>query len=202
MTKKPDIHRVLEFHELLLQFQAIERITHIPGTYRQENDTEHSYNLAMMAWFLAQYFPRLDRDKIIRFALVHDLVEVHAGDTYIYADAATLATKKKREEKALEQLEKDWSDFNDLIKNVKDYETHTSEEARFVYALDKIMPILVIYLAEGYTWKQEGITPEQLDEIKRHKIAVSDDISPYYEELYVLLLKNRHYFGGKKPAVG
>lgn len=200
MTDKPDIHRVLEFHELLLQFQAIHRITHIPKTHDQENDTEHSYNLAMMAWFLAQYFPHLNRDKVIRFALVHDLVEIHAGDTYIYADAETLATKKDREHTALLKLEQDWPDFKDLIDNVKEYETHKSEEAKFVYALDKIMPIIVIYLGEGYTWQQEGITPERLNEVKRHKVAVSKEISPYYEELYSLLLQNRHYFSGEKPS--
>lgn len=197
---RPDIHRILEFHDLLLQFQSIHRITHIPKSYDQENDTEHSYNLAMTAWFLAQYFPHLDRDTIIRFALVHDLVEVHAGDTYVYADAATLATKQEREHEALQKLERDWPDFPDLTQTIKEYETRASEEAKFVYALDKIMPILVIYLGEGYTWQQEGITPERLHEVKRHKVAVSEEIRPYYDELYELLLKNRHYFTGKTPG--
>src|SRR5487761_1693983 len=109
--KKPDIHRLIEFQSLLHQFQAIERVTHVPGKFEPENDTEHSYNLALSAWFLAQYFPHLDRDKIIRYALVHDLVEIHAGDTYIYADQATIDTKKEREHAALLQLEKDWPDF-------------------------------------------------------------------------------------------
>lgn len=200
MTKKPDIRRLLDFHEMLLQFQSIQRITHIPKTYTQENDTEHSYNLALMAWFLAQYFPRLDQNKILRYALVHDLVEVHAGDTFIYADAATLATKKEREEAALRQLEQDWPDFPDLIATIKNYETHASEEAKFVYALDKIMPILVIFLGEGYTWKQEKITLKQLHEAKRHKVALSPEINPYYEELYKLLLEHRHYFSREKSA--
>lgn len=199
MTNKPDIRRILAFHELLLQFQAIHRVTHIPKTYAQENDTEHSYNLAMTAWFLAQYFPHLSRDLVIRFALVHDLVEIHAGDTYIYADNATLATKKAREHKALRQLQKDWPDFPQLLATIQEYETHQSEEAKFVYALDKIMPILVIFLSEGYTWQKEGITPEQLDAVKRHKVAVSKEINPYYEELYQLLQKHRHYFTGENP---
>lgn len=93
MSDKPDIRRLLEFQKLLVQFQHISRVTHIPGSWEAENDTEHSYNLAMTAWFLAPHFPQLDCDKLIRYALVHDLVEVHAGDTYIYADEATLASK-------------------------------------------------------------------------------------------------------------
>ncbi len=201
MTKRPNIHRILEFHELLLQFQAIHRVTHIPVTFEQENDTEHSYNLAMTAWFLVQYFPNLDRDHVLRLALVHDLVEVHAGDTYVYADAAIIASKQQREHEALLKLEHAWgTDFPELTQHIKEYEKRASEEAKFVYALDKIMPILVIYLAEGYTWQKEGITAKRLDSIKRHKVALSPEVSPYYDELYELLVKNHHYFTGKKPA--
>lgn len=199
MPKKPDINRLLEFHNLLFAFQTVHRITHIPKTFEQENDTEHSYNLAMMAWFLAQYFPHLDRDIIIRYALVHDLVEIHAGDTYVYADPAIIATKKKREKQALQRLQQDWPDFPELLSTIKEYETHASEEAKFVYALDKIMPIIVIFLSEGYTWQQEGTTLEQLHEIKKHKVTVSKEISPYYDALYELLQQHRHYFSSGQP---
>jgi len=198
--KKPDIHRLIALQSLLHQFQAIERVTHVPGKFEPENDTEHSFNLALCAWFLVQHFPNLDRDRIIRYALVHDLVEIHAGDTYIYADQATLNSKKQREHEALLQLEKDWPDFPELIAEIKSYEAHDSEEAKFVYALDKIMPIMVIFLGEGHTWQQEGITPEQLHEAKHRKVAVSPEIKPYYDELYELLLQHRHYFTGEKPA--
>lgn len=200
MSQKPDISRLITFQSLLLNFQAIQRVTHMPKTFQPENDVEHSYSLAMSAWFLAQYFPHLDCDKIIRYALVHDLVEVHAGDTYIYANQATIATKRTREHAALKQLEQDWPDFPDLTATIKDYETHHSEEAKFVYALDKIMPIMVIFIAEGYTWQQEGITPERLHAVKQHKVAVSPEIAPYYDQLYELLLQNRHLFTGTAKA--
>lgn len=185
---KPDIHRLIAFHALLLQFQAIERVTQVPPHFRQENDTEHSYNLALAAWFLAGVFPELNRDQLIRFALVHDLVEVHAGDTYIYADAATLSTKQAREAAALEQLAGDWPDFPDLIATIREYERQDSQEAKFVYALDKIMPIILLYLGKGHTWRQEHITRAQLHETKRHKVAVSPAINDYYEQLHELLI--------------
>jgi putative hydrolase of HD superfamily len=74
------------------------------GKYIQENDTEHSYNLAMTAWYLAAYFPELDKNKLIRYALVHDLVEIHAGDTFAFGDAKHIASKSEREAAALNQL--------------------------------------------------------------------------------------------------
>jgi putative hydrolase of HD superfamily len=198
--QKPDIHRVIEFHSLLLQFQGIKRIVNLPETFEQENDIEHSYSLAMMAWFLCQYFPELDRDTVIRYALVHDLVEVHAGDTYIFADATQLDSKAEREAAALKKLVADWPDFPELTKEIVAYEAHSTPEAKFVYALDKVMPVIVIYLSKGYTWQKEGITPEQLHEIKKHKIAVSPEIQPYYDQLYKLTLENRHYFSGDPAA--
>jgi hypothetical protein len=60
------------------------------------------------------------------------------------------------------------------------------------------MPIMLIFLGQVYTWQQEGITPEQLHEAKRHKVAVSKEINPYYEELYQLLQQHPHYFTGKR----
>lgn len=194
--QQPDIHRLIDFHRLLLQFQAVKRVTHVPGDFRAENDTEHSYNLAMTAWFIVQYFPGLDRDKVIRCALVHDLVEIHAGDTYVYADAATLATKHDREAAALKKLRHDWLDFPELIEGITSYEQKDSEEAKFVYALDKIMPIMLIFIGKGYTWQQEKITVEQLHAVKKDKVALSPEIKPYYDELYALLLAHQHYFTG------
>lgn len=195
MTKQsPSLQRLLDLHSLLLQLQQVKRIVHLPDNHEQENDTEHSYNLAIAAWFLVQYFPKLNKDRVIRFALVHDLVEVYAGDTYIYAEQSIVDGKKEREKAALKRLEKEWPDFSEMVKLIKAYEAKTSEEARFVYALDKIMPILLIFLGEGYTWQKEGIGLEQLHNVKKNKVALSPEIDRYYQELYSLLQKNTHLF--------
>lgn len=194
--KQPNIHRLLELQKLLEAFSRIERVTHRQHTqgFVPENDTEHSYNLAITAWFLAQHFPELDSNLLIRLALVHDLVEIHAGDTYVYADAAILASKHEREAAALKQLQADWSDFPELLEAIVSYEERSSNEAKFVYALDKIMPIMQIYNSEGYTWKKEKITPGQLHAIKREKVALSPQIKPYYDQLYELLISNPQLF--------
>ncbi len=155
---------------------------------RHENDTEHSYNLTMTAWFLTPHFPELDKDLLIRYALVHDLVEVHAGDTYIYGSNEELSTKAEREKVAAEKLHKDWPDFSEMHELIEDYEARANPEARFIYALDKIMPIMQIYIHEGYTWQKEGITAEQLHANKYDKVKLSPEVSPYYDEPYELLL--------------
>lgn len=191
---KPDISRVIELQKLLLIFSQIERIVdrRHKSDYIRESDTEHSYNLAMTAWFLAPHFPELDANTIIKFALAHDIVEVHAGDTYAFGGPELIDTKAAREAAALKQLEAEWADFPDLLNTIHEYETKSSAEAKFVYALDKIMPIMVIYINEGYTWQQEGLTLERLHAVKKHQIALSKEIQPYYEELFQLLMDSPH----------
>lgn len=193
---KPSIERLLEFQDFILKFQAIDRVIHVKKDekQKQENDVEHSYSLAMMGWFLADYFPELDKDKVIRFALVHDLVEIHAGDTYIFADKEHLNSKKKREHEALKQIQSEWADFNDMHEHIQDYEEMNSDEAKFIYSLDKIMPIMLNLLNDGYTWKTEGITLELLHEQKKNKATLSKDIKPYYDQIYKLMTVNKHLF--------
>jgi putative hydrolase of HD superfamily len=194
MSQKPDIPRLIEFQKLLLTFSQIDRVIDRKhhDAYIRENDTEHSYNLALTAWYLAPYFPQLDSNSLIKFALAHDLVEVHAGDTYAFADKELIDSKAAREAEAVKQLKADWPDFPELHDVIHEYEQKTSEEAKFIYALDKIMPIMTIYISEGLTWKHEGLTLERLHAVKLHQIAVSEDIKPYYDALYELLLDSPH----------
>lgn len=193
---KPDIHRLLKLQSLLLEFSQIERWLHRKhnNAMIRENDTEHSYNLALTGWYLSAYFPELDRDRVIRYALVHDIVEVHAGDTYVYADAAVKATKKTREAAALTKLIAEWPDFSDLTDQITEYEARKSSEAKFVYALDKLMPVMLIYLHEGYTWQKQHITLEKLQAVKRQVVQSHPEVEKYYDDLEVLLMQNRHMF--------
>ena len=190
---KPDIHRVLAFHDLLLKFQAVDRVLPTPPNFRHENDVEHSYHLAMMGWFLSSYFPQLETNKIIRYALVHDLVEVHAGDTFVF-DESLLGSKKQREADALKKIEKEWADFPELAGTIHEYEHRDSPEANFVYALDKIMPMLVNVLTKGYGWHQRKMKLDELHAIKVDKVALSPVVQEYYQQLYDLLLANPQWF--------
>lgn len=185
-----NIHRLLALQKLLADFSQVERSVHRKhnNTYIAENDTEHSYNLAMTAWYVSQQFPELDTALVLQYALAHDLVEVYAGDTYIYGSEQDLASKQQREADALQRIESEWPDFQDMTATIHAYEQRADAESKFVYALDKIMPILLIYIHDGYTWKQEGITAEMLHEAKVDKVNLSPEIVPYFNELHDLLL--------------
>jgi 5'-deoxynucleotidase YfbR-like HD superfamily hydrolase len=191
---KPDIHRLIDLQAFLLRFQAVDRVILLPGSDRTENDVEHSYHLALAAWFLVQYFPHLDANKAIRYAMVHDLIEVHAGDTYALAKDGTLDTKQQREAAAFEQIKQDWPDFPDMLADIAAYETHKDEEAKFVYALDKVMPVLLAYMAKGYRWDKYEVTVEELHKNKQAKVALSPEVNEYYEQLYELIQQHPEYF--------
>lgn len=198
--KKPELGRLFELHKLLLTFQEIERhvcyATPLSAS-RAENDAEHSYSLAMTAWFLCVYFPELDADKVIRIALAHDLIEVHSGDTSVFADASKLASKDDRESTALAKLADEWHDFPELAEAMRAYKTRSTEEAKFVYALDKLMPVILNYVNEGHSWRKHEITIKQLHAVKKDKMKVFPAVHEYWEELYELLLQHPEYFPPK-----
>lgn len=195
-TKKPNLSRLIDFQQLLFSFRAIDRSLRLPGQKgRLENDVEHSYNLAMTGWFLASYFPHLDRDAIIRIALVHDLVEVYAGDTYIFdKDATRHASKAEREQAALEKLHSEWPDFPEMIETLTHYELKDSEEAKFVYALDKLTPPMLNIIGKGENWHAEGITLNDVKKAKVDKIALSPEIQAYYLQLIGVLEQHPEFF--------
>ncbi|MCL2280308.1 HD domain-containing protein [Candidatus Saccharibacteria bacterium] len=188
--KKPNLSRVLDFQKLMGQFSQIERHSHRKrGTkFVSENDTEHSYDLAMTAWFISQYFPELDSNKIIRLALVHDLVEIYAGDVFAHSSAEEQKKKLISEAKSIKKIVKDWPDFPEMLGAIKDYEKRDTPEARFVYALDKIMPPMLIYINDGYSWRANGVTVKMFYDNKVEKMKLSPEIFPYFDELYELLL--------------
>lgn len=194
MTKRPDSKRLIEFHEFLIQFQAVERRTLNPRDLaKQENDVEHSYYLAMAAWMLAPHF-NLDKDKCIRVALAHDLVEVYAGDTFAFASEDELSTKDQREHESLERIRKEWPDFADMITEIEDYKYKLTEEAKFVYVLDKIMPVIVNMMSNGIGWSKNEITLEMFIAEKERKIPKESPLYPYYQELLEMLHQSPHYF--------
>lgn len=200
-TARPDIRRLVELQRLLLQFHSIKRQVYHTTPDRQETDTEHSYTLAIAGWFLAQYFPGLDTNTVIRLALVHDLLELHAGDTFAYGDRAILSTKADREAAAVQKLAADWADFPDMVHDIRSYEARESAEAKFVYALDKVMPAILNYLNEGDIWRRYHITIDQFIAEKEAKVPVSPEVYAYYTELLAILRKHPEFFAPNPSAV-
>jgi putative hydrolase of HD superfamily len=187
---------LFQFVKMLNAFRNVERVTYVNGENRQENDVEHSYHLAMIAWYLIEKenLP-LNKDLVIQYALVHDLVEVYAGDTFFYTeDQALLDSKAEREQEALQKLKEEYPSFSGITEVLHRYEEKQDEESKFVYALDKIQPIINIYLDGGRTWKENDITLELLKEKKKEKVAVSPYVEKIFQELVAILEKESKLF--------
>jgi len=183
------IDKILQFSGFLDKFRKIERTVFVNGSDRNENDMEHSYMLAMLAWYICSSAKLdLDLEKIIRYALVHDLVEVYSGDTDFYhATKEQKESKHTREQAALERITKEFPEFAEFDELYLAYESHADKEAKFVYALDKVQPVLMIYLDGGRTWKERDITFNMLNEMKSEKVKVSPEVAKYWKEFIGLL---------------
>jgi putative hydrolase of HD superfamily len=185
--KYPSMDRLAELQQLVADFAKVKRAVPLADANDAENDVEHSYGLAMTCWYLHDKIaPELDLSRVLRYALAHDLVEIHAGDTYIF-DAQAVATKYKREKAAMRQLEKDWHDFPMIVEFAEGYADKIDEEAKFAYAVDKILPVIMIELSlDQKTWQEYGIN---LEMYRKNKITIlkSDIAAPYYKKLLAWL---------------
>lgn len=183
----PSMDRLAELQQLTADFAKVQRAVPFADTNAAENDVEHSYGLAMTCWYLHDKIaPELDLGKILRYALAHDIVELHAGDTYPW-DEAAVATKYEREKAAMRQIEKDWQDFPMVVEFAEGYADKVDEEATFVYAVDKLLPIFMIELADAKTiWKKKQLTL-QMEKDNKVTILKSDIVAPYYKKLIAWL---------------
>ena len=192
------LEKILEFSRLLNKFRLEKRVVRVNGEDRQENDVEHSYQLAMLTWFLIDSGKlKLDRDLAVSYALVHDLVEVYAGDTYIYTkDLKHKESKDEREADAAKRIASEFPEFGELHKLIENYEHREDPESRFVYALDKIQPIINIYLDGGHNWRERSVTLPMLVENKKDKVKLSPEVEKIYNELFAMLKdREKELFG-------
>ena len=145
------------------------RQTYVLHENRKENDAEHSWHIAVMAILLSEYANSdIDIPKVIKMLLLHDVVEIDAGDTYCYDDEGN-ATKAEREEKAAQRifglLPDDQSrESYDLW---REFEDSMTSEARFAAVLDRLQPLLLNYTRNGISWQEHSIHKEQV--LKRNE---------------------------------
>jgi putative hydrolase of HD superfamily len=145
--------------------KQILRQTTVIGTGRHENDAEHSWHLAVMAILLAEYAEPAGIDilKVLRMVLVHDLVEIDAGDTYCY-DEEGAKDKLDRETRAADRIfallpDDQGAEMRALWDEFERTETH---EARFANALDRLQPLLLNYHGQGRSWQKHGVTSDRV----------------------------------------
>ena len=166
---------------------------HAADGTRLENDVEYSYMLAMLAdYIIVSERLDLDRSMVMRYAMIHDLVEAYAGDTYVFSkDAALLESKEYREHEALVRIKKEFPEYTDLTGQIETYEKREDAESKFVYVLDKIQPAIQIYLGGGKTWKAENMTYTDLMKLKDEKVKVYPELEILWREFAEMLEKGK-----------
>ena len=167
------------------KMKQIYRQTHIRGRSRQENDAEHSWHLAMMAFLLSEHAnEEVDVLKVMKMVLVHDLVEIDAGDTYAY-DAAGNETKRERELAAADRIfgilpEDQGEEIRALWDEFEAYET---TEARFAHTLDNFQPLSLNDENGGEDWECHQVKKSQILKRNEKTATGSQTIWKYMEEV-------------------
>jgi len=156
--------RQIQFILEIDKLKTILRRTYLIHQDRAENTAEHSWHLAIMAILLAEHANEpVDVARVIKMVLVHDIVEIDAGDTYFY-DTAAAMDKSKREHAAADRifgiLPSDQG--NELRALWEEFEEGTTPDARFALALDRFMPQLHNYHTNGRSWAEHGITVDRV----------------------------------------
>ena len=193
MTKKSNFQKILEFAILLNKFREVTRGLLVNNTDRWENDVEHSYMLTMLAdYIISADNLSLNRSKVIKYALVHDLVEVYAGDTYVYSkDVKHIDSKKEREKEALDKVILEFPEYSSVRESVEGFENQIDDEAKFVYALDKLQPMIQIYLDNGKSWHEKKVDFEEVMTKKDNTMKGSPTIEKYWTEFRKILEQNK-----------
>ncbi|MBQ4604839.1 MAG: HD domain-containing protein [Clostridia bacterium] len=162
--KSEKIKKQIEFIITIDEMKNVLRRNLVSDASRRENDAEHSWHLAVMAMILEEYSAdKVDISKVLKIALVHDLVEVYAGDTFAY-DVKGNEDKLDREIMAAEKLFRMLKDGQgDEIRALWDeFEAKETPESKYANAIDRLQPLILNYLTNGHTWKLGDVHAPQI----------------------------------------
>lgn len=180
-----DLDKQIKFLLEIDKSKEIIRQTYIADASRKENDAEHSWHLAIMAFLLADYAnEKIDVLHVVEMVLIHDLIEIDAGDTYAY-DTAGNKTKVEREKKAAERI------FNilparqaQMIRELWDeFEEQITPESKFANTLDHIQPILLNNASGGKSWREHGVQKNQIVNRNENTSQGSAELWDYCKKL-------------------
>lgn len=158
------LHKQLQFILEIDKLKEIFRQSYLLDSQRRENSSEHSWHVAVLAMLLTEYSnEQLDLCRVLCMLLVHDLVEIDAGDTYCY-DEQNALDKSEREKEAAERLFGFLpEDQGHLVSDLwEEFEAGATPEARFAHAVDRFMPLLHNFFTQGKSWQEHGITQDQV----------------------------------------
>jgi putative hydrolase of HD superfamily len=190
------ISNIFKIIALTNQFRQVKRTINAVGEGRLENDSEHSYQLAMLAWYIIESdrLP-LDKELVIKYCLVHDLVEAYAGDVDPHTSSENAKEAKAiRERQALNRIEHEFQECPSIATLIHQFERKEDSESRFVYALDKIQPVLNVYLDSGDYYRKYNITFEKWIQYNKDKVALSPEVAIIFKELLEILKQRQGFF--------
>ncbi len=167
MEKNQKLERLEKQIQFIVEIDKVKNIfrqTYLADAGRKENDAEHSWHIALMAYLLQEYAEKpVDVSKVMLMVLIHDLVEIDAGDTYAY-DAAGAETKRAREEAAADRIfgllpEDQGKYFRELWEEFEAYET---PEGKYAHLLDNFQPLLLNDASDGLSWQEHQVRKSQI----------------------------------------
>ena len=162
------IKKQLAFSLEIDKVKNILRQTPLSGHGRRENDAEHSWHMAVMAYLLREYANEpVDIGRVMLMCLIHDIVEIDAGDTYAY-DSDSQVTQKEREDRAKERIFALLPDDQkkELISLCDEFEANETPEAKFAHSMDNLQPLILNDSNGGADWREHGVASGQV--YKRH----------------------------------
>ena len=158
------LKKQLDFSLEIDKEKNVLRRTHLSGHGRRENDAEHAWHMAIMSYLLREYSnEEIDIAKTMLMCLIHDIVEIDAGDTYAYDEEAKL-TQKEREEAAKERIfailpEDQQEELKSLF---EEFEACETAESKFARAMDNVQPMLLNNSNDGKDWSDQGVSEAQV----------------------------------------
>ena len=162
--KNDKLRKQIEFAVTVDKMKEVLRRNLVVSGERRENDAEHSWHLALMAMLLEEYSAeKVNIERVLKIALVHDLVEVYAGDTFAY-DEKGYEDKEERERAAADKLfgsleSEQSTEFRALW---DEFEAAETPESKYANAIDRIQPLILNYLTNGHTWKLGNVHAPQI----------------------------------------
>lgn len=160
-----NLQACLDFIKETDRLKSIYRQTLVTDGSRQENSAEHSWHLALMAILLkdAANAPELDVLRVVKMLLIHDIVEIDAGDTFAY-DEQGHEDKEAREQAAAERIFGllPAEQREEMLGLWREFEDHQTPEAKYALALDRLHPMLLNFHTEGAAWRKHGVTSDRV----------------------------------------
>lgn len=188
----------LDFALELDKEKSILRQTHLSGQGRRENDAEHAWHMAIMSYLLREYAnEEVDIAHVMLMCLIHDVVEIDAGDTYAY-DAEGLKTQAAREEAAKQRIFGLLPDDQaaELMALFDEFEEYETPESKFAHAMDNLQPLMLNTSNGGGDWAEHGVNAEQVYGRQRKTALGSQRI---FDEVIDPVIKEHIALGNIKP---